>query len=92
MTTTGATASTSTSGSPSTITAASRYSSCAGTLAALRLHTADEHLPAALDQATAEGLSVTAALERLPARFTSPSRQAAAMVVADGATQATSSE
>jgi len=74
------------------MTADSRYQQLRGNMAALRLHTTDEHLPAALDQATAEGLSVTAALERLPAGSTSPSRQAAAMVVTDGATQATSSE
>jgi DNA replication protein DnaC len=50
---------------PLTATAASRYQQLRGHLAALRLHTAAEQLPAVLDQATAEGLSVTAALERL---------------------------
>ena len=45
--------------------AASRYQQLRGHLAALRLHTAAEQLPAVLDHATAEGLSVTAALERL---------------------------
>jgi hypothetical protein len=33
-----------------------------GHLAALKLHTAAEHLPAVLDQAAAEKLSLTAAL------------------------------
>ena len=50
---------------PSTMAAASRYQQLRGHLAALRLHTAAEQLPAVLDQASAEGLSVTAALERL---------------------------
>ena len=40
-------------------------SSCAAHLAALKLDTAAEHLPAVLDHAAAEGLSLTAALERL---------------------------
>ncbi len=92
MTTTGAAASTSTSGSPEHDDGRQPHLQLRGHLAALRLHTADEHLPAALDQAAAEGLSVTAALERLPARSTSPSRQAAAIVVTDGATRATFSE
>ena len=48
-----------------TMAAASRYQQLRAHLAALRLHTAAEHLPAVLDQATAEGLSITAALERL---------------------------
>ena len=50
---------------PSTMAAASRYQQLRSHLAALRLHTAAEQLPVVLDQATAEGLSVTAALERL---------------------------
>jgi DNA replication protein DnaC len=50
---------------PLTADAASRYQQLRGHLAALRLHTAAEHLPAVLDQASTEGLSVTAALERL---------------------------
>ena len=45
--------------------AASRYQQLRGHLAALQLHTAAEQLPAVLDHATAEELSVTAALERL---------------------------
>src|SRR4051795_5981492 len=50
---------------PLTADAASRYQQLRGHLAALRLHTAAEQLPAVLDQATVEGLSLTAALERL---------------------------
>jgi DNA replication protein DnaC len=50
---------------PLTATAASRYQQLRGHLAELRLHTAAEHLPTVLDQASSEGLSVTAALERL---------------------------
>ena len=50
---------------PLSATAASRYQQLRGHLAALRLHTAAEHLPTVLDQANAEGLSLTAALERL---------------------------
>ena len=48
-----------------TAAAATRYQQLRGHLAALRLHTAAEQLPAVLDQASNEGLSVTAALERL---------------------------
>ena len=44
---------------------ASLYQQLRGHLAALQLHTAAEHLPAVLDHASAEGLSLTAALERL---------------------------
>nr|WP_198950227.1 IS21-like element helper ATPase IstB [Kineosporia sp. A_224] len=44
---------------------ASVYQQLRGHLATLRLHDAAEHLPAVLDSAVAEGLSVTAALERL---------------------------
>jgi DNA replication protein DnaC len=51
--------------SPLRASAASRYQQLRSHLAALRLHTAAEHLPAVLDQASSEGLSVTAALERL---------------------------
>jgi DNA replication protein DnaC len=50
---------------PLTASAASRYQQLRGHLATLRLHTAAEHLPTILDQATTEGLSLTAALERL---------------------------
>ena len=50
---------------PLTATAASRYQQLRGHLATLRLDTAAEQLPAVLDQASAEGWSVTAALERL---------------------------
>jgi phage I-like protein len=42
---------------PLTATAASTYQQLRGHLAALRLHTAAEQLPAVLDQATAEGLT-----------------------------------
>ncbi len=45
--------------------AASRYQQLRAHLAELKLHAAAEALPAVLDQATAEGLSLTAALERL---------------------------
>jgi DNA replication protein DnaC len=50
---------------PLTAAAASRYQQLRSHLATLRLHTAAEQLPAVLDQAASEGLSVTAALERL---------------------------
>ena len=50
---------------PLTAAAASRYQQLRGHLASLRLHTAAEQLPAVLDPASTEGLSVTAALERL---------------------------
>jgi len=49
--------------SPST--AASRYQALRSHLAELKLTAAAEALPAVLDQATAEGLSLTVALERL---------------------------
>ena len=45
--------------------AASRYQRLRSHLAELKLHAAAEALPAVLDQATAEGLSLTVALERL---------------------------
>jgi DNA replication protein DnaC len=63
MTTTGSV--TSNDNLPLTAAAASRYQQLRGHLTALRLHTAAEQLPAVLDQATSEGLSITAALERL---------------------------
>lgn len=50
---------------PAATTQASLYQQLRAHLAALKLHDAAEHLPAVLDQATAEGLSLTAALERL---------------------------
>src|SRR3954468_3688016 len=50
---------------PSTPAQASLYQQLRGHLAALKLHTAAEHLPAVLDRAAAETLSLTAALERL---------------------------
>jgi len=52
-------------GRPMTASAASRYQQLRAHLAVLRLDTAAEHLPTVLDQAAAEGLSITAALERL---------------------------
>ncbi|GLP75169.1 hypothetical protein TUM20983_22790 [Mycobacterium antarcticum] len=45
--------------------AASRYQQLRSHLAELKLNAAAEALPAVLDQATAEGLSLTVALERL---------------------------
>lgn len=50
---------------PSTPAQARLYQQLRGHLAKLKLHTAAEHLPAVLDTATADGLSLTAALERL---------------------------
>lgn len=50
---------------PATPTQASIYQQLRGHLAALKLYDAAEHLPAVLDAATVEGLSLTAALERL---------------------------
>jgi DNA replication protein DnaC len=50
---------------PSTAAQASLYQQLRAHLATLKLHDAAEHLPAVLDSAHAEGLSVTAALERL---------------------------
>ena len=50
---------------PSTAAQASLYQQLRGHLATLKLHDAAEHLPAVLDSAHAEGLSLTAALERL---------------------------
>lgn len=54
-----------TSPAPATPTQASLYQQLRAHLAALKLHDAAEHLPAVLDAATTEGLSLTAALERL---------------------------
>jgi hypothetical protein len=45
--------------------AASLYQQLRAHLAELKLHAAAEALPSVLDQATAEGLSLTVALERL---------------------------
>lgn len=50
---------------PSSPAQASLYQQLRGHLAVLKLHDAAEHLPAVLDAAHAEGLSLTAALERL---------------------------
>ena len=50
---------------PSTGAQASLYQQLRAHLGTLKLHEAAEHLPAVLDAATAEGLSLTAALERL---------------------------
>jgi DNA replication protein DnaC len=50
---------------PNTPAQASLYQQLRGHLAALKLHTAAEHLPAVLDRAATEKLSLTAALERL---------------------------
>jgi DNA replication protein DnaC len=50
---------------PMTATQAGLYQQLRGHLAALKLHDAAEHLPAVLNQATTEGWTVTATLERL---------------------------
>ena len=50
---------------PSTATQASLYQQLRTHLAVLKLHDAAAQLPAVLDQAVAEGLTMTAALERL---------------------------
>ena len=50
---------------PRTTSQASTYQQLRGHLATLKLTTAAEQLPAVLDAATAQGLSLTAALERL---------------------------
>ena len=50
---------------PATPAQASLYQQLRGHLAALKLHDAAEALPAVLDAAAAEGLTLTAALERL---------------------------
>jgi len=54
-----------TANTESSAQAASRYQQLRSHLAELKLHAAAEALPAVLDQATAEGLSLTVALERL---------------------------
>ncbi len=50
---------------PNTAAQASLYQQLRGHLATLKLHAAAEHLPAVLDAARTENLSLTAALERL---------------------------
>jgi DNA replication protein DnaC len=50
---------------PATAEAASRYQRLRSHLAALKLHAAAEALPAVLDEAATDGLSLTVALERL---------------------------
>ncbi len=66
-TTTAATtaATTATSPAPATAAQASLYQQLRGHLATLKLHDAAEALPGVLDQATADGLTLTATLERL---------------------------
>jgi len=64
-TTTPTTTPTATAATPSTPAQASLYQQLRAHLAALKLHTAAEHLPSVLDRAAAEKLSLTAALERL---------------------------
>ena len=59
---------------PVAAAAASRYQQLRSHLAELKLHAAAEALPSVLDQATAEGLSLTVALERLLASRSMPSR------------------
>jgi hypothetical protein len=54
-----------TTGTESPSAAASRYQRLRSHLAELKLHAAAEALPTVLDQTTAEGLSLTVALERL---------------------------
>ena len=53
------------SATPQTMAQASLYQQLRGHLATLKLHAAAEHLPAVLDAARTEDLSLTAALERL---------------------------
>lgn len=53
------------SSTPSSAAQASLYQQLRGHLATLKLHDAAEQLPTVLDAATAEGLSLTATLERL---------------------------
>lgn len=50
---------------PNTAEAASLYQRLRGHLSVLKLHDAAEALPAVLDQASAEDLSMTATLDRL---------------------------
>jgi DNA replication protein DnaC len=54
-----------TTAAPATPAQASLYQQLRGHLATLKLHDAAQALPAVLDAATAEGLTLTAALERL---------------------------
>jgi DNA replication protein DnaC len=63
--TTAGTPTTSQPPAPMTAAQASCYQRLRGHLATLKLHDAAEALPAVLDHATAEGLTLTAALERL---------------------------
>ena len=56
---------TTTTPAPATPPQARLYQQLRSHLAALKLHTAAEHLPTILDTATTEGLSLTATLERL---------------------------
>ena len=65
MTTTTRTPKSTRSAAESPSAAASRYQQLRSHLAELKLHAAAEALPAVLDQASAEGLSLTTALERL---------------------------
>jgi hypothetical protein len=67
MTPTPRTGKTARSAAESPSAAASRYQALRSHLAELKLTAAAEALPVVLDQATAEGLSLTAALERLRA-------------------------
>jgi DNA replication protein DnaC len=60
-----ATPSTTQAGSRRTPAQASLYQQLRGHLAVLKLHDAAEHLPTVLEAATTEGLTLTAALERL---------------------------
>jgi DNA replication protein DnaC len=60
-----ATSSTTQAGSRRTPAQASLYQQLRGHLAVLKLHDAAEHLPTVLEAATTEGLTLTAALERL---------------------------
>jgi DNA replication protein DnaC len=53
------------SSEPQSLAQATLYQQLRAHLAVLKLHDAAEHLPEVLDAATAEGLSLTAALERL---------------------------
>ncbi len=65
MTATSSTAASTAPGGPLTATAAASYQRLRAHLDYLKLPTAAEHLPAVLDAARAEDLSVTVALERL---------------------------
>ncbi|MGI8306048.1 IS21-like element helper ATPase IstB [Saccharopolyspora hattusasensis] len=65
MTATKTTPNTTLDAAPSTPAQASLYQQLRGHLATLKLHAAAEALPGVLESATAEGLTLTAALERL---------------------------